>query len=67
MNTVCYLWNETRAKKGSCEVATGVLKFVTELDQQSKNVVHLFCDRCSGQSNNQTIVIMLCLCHCGLA
>ena len=30
MKTVCYLWKETQAKKGSCEVATAVLKFLSE-------------------------------------
>ena len=59
MNTVCYLWNETQAKNVSCEVATGVLKFLTQLDQQGKNIVQLFCDRCCGQNNSRTTVMML--------
>ena len=36
-----------------------MLKFLTELEQQGKNVVHLFCVRCSGQNSNQTILMML--------
>ena len=59
MDSSCFLRNETEARKGSCEVATAVFKYLIVLDQQKKHTIHLFCDRCAGQNNNRTIVAML--------
>ena len=59
METACFVWNETEAKSGSCEVATAVFKYLVKLDQEGKQTVHLFYDRCAGQNNNRTIVVML--------
>ena len=48
-----------QGKKGACEVATCVWKYLTEAHAQGKKSIHLFCDRCAGQSNNRMVYIML--------
>ena len=59
MKPYCFIWNEGDAGKGSCEVATALFQYLNELNLQGVEIVHLFCDRCSGQNCNRMMVIML--------
>ena len=59
MKTVCFLWNECDGKKGACEVATCVLKYLMEAHSQGKKSVYLFRDKCVGQNNNRMVYVML--------
>ena len=44
MKTYAYLWNEHEVAKGSCEVATCVLKFLKAKKEEGAMIVYLFCD-----------------------
>ena len=61
MTTHCYLWDESHAKKGACEVASSVLKFLEKMKSRGKTNIHLFSDRCTGQNNNRMVIVMLSL------
>ena len=47
---LCQVWNETIAKRGSCEIATLVHRFLTECDLEKNESVDFFADCCSGQN-----------------
>ena len=61
MVTRCYIWDESQAKKGSCEVSSIVFKFLKEMHLAGKKVIHFFSDRCGGQNNNRMVLVMLSL------
>ena len=56
MTTYAYLWSEQEAAKGSCEVSTGVLKFLQEKKKEGKEYINPFCDRCGGQNQNRMML-----------
>lgn len=56
-NGTCYLWDETRGKRGSCEVGTCVYMYVTS-DASKTSVIEevtLYSDTCGGQNRNQFV------------
>lgn len=55
----CYVWHEGISSKGSCEVATCLYKFLTELDKDGVEEVHLFSDGTVSQNKNSIIAAML--------
>lgn len=59
MDTSCYLWNESDANKGSCEVASCLLMYLTAKKQQGQYSTILFSDICGGQNCNRMVVVML--------
>lgn len=56
-NGLCYLWDETKGKKGSNEICTALMEYLQNVDQINKVV--LYCDNCSGQIKNKQILLML--------
>lgn len=58
MDTHAYMWDETEANKGACEVASMVFDYLKELPDVV-HTVHLFSDRCGGQNNNRMMLVML--------
>ena len=61
MRTYAFLWNEYEAKKGSCEIATSVMKFLQVVSKKS-DAIFLFCDKCDRQNCNRMVLLMLCYC-----
>ena len=59
MNTYAFLWNEHEAKKGSCEIATGLVKFLAHKAREGKKEFQLYSDKCGGQNLNRMIFIAL--------
>jgi len=59
MKTTCFLWNECEGKKGSCEVATCLLQFLSRAHSNNVKKVQFFCDRCCGQNSNCMVYLML--------
>ena len=53
LTTFSYLWNEHEAEKASCEVSTGVFKFIETKSMMGVKCFHLFADRCGGQNQNR--------------
>ena len=59
MKTYSFLWNEHEGKKGACEIATSLNKFLQTKAAEGAKAVYLFCDCCGGQNRNRFILIML--------
>ncbi|XP_053395869.1 uncharacterized protein LOC128556009 [Mercenaria mercenaria] len=59
----CYLWNETTAKRGSCEISSCVFSFFKTLDQQETGIqsVITYSDNCAGQNKNRNFLSMMWL------
>lgn len=53
----CYLWDETKGKRGSQEIGSCLLKDLHGIPSTVKTVIY-YSDRCSGQNNNKTIVFL---------
>lgn len=50
-----YIWHEAEGSKGSQEVASCILKFLTSLPSTIKHVL-AFSDNCAGQNKNKNIL-----------
>jgi hypothetical protein len=55
----CYLWNETVANRGSCEVASCVFNFFKTLFKDNIRTITTYSDNCSGQNRNRYFVSMM--------
>ena len=57
---VCHVWDETQCKRGSCEIATWLLKNTLSVCKTGtiKEVVY-FSDCCGGQNRNQYVTASL--------
>ena len=53
----CFLWNEEEGAKGSNEVASCLLKYLAKVKSSGAYIVHLLCDRCSGQYCNRMVFV----------
>lgn len=55
----CFVWGESDAKRGSNETAT-CLHHIKKVDDEklAKHVI-LYCDCCSGQNRNRTVIAMI--------
>ncbi len=54
----CYVWLQTEGKRGSSEIGTCLLKWLTSLPPTTKRVV-LWSDNCGGQNRNQFVLTAL--------
>lgn len=54
----CYTWGEADGKRGSCEIATCLYKYLQEVDNRGVKKLLLYCDNCSGQNKNKVIISM---------
>lgn len=59
-NVQCYLWNETEAKRGSCEISTCLNMHNREMGD--KDEIIYYSDSCTGQQRNLQFCIMCLLC-----
>ena len=50
-----YLYDETVAKKGSCDVVSMIHDFILSQVPNSTDTFHVFCDSCGGQNKNYTV------------
>ena len=58
-NAYCYLWNETDASRGACEIASCVFSFFKTLFKENIKSVTTYSDNCPGQNRNRHFVAML--------
>lgn len=49
----CYFWHEGESGRGSNEIASCVLKYLRQVDEEGKKHVVLFSDTCGGQNRNK--------------
>jgi len=54
----CYMWHEGTAKRGSCEIATGIQQYIQNLPPSVERLV-CFSDTCAGQNRNVNLCAML--------
>ena len=54
----CQVWHEGVAKRGSCEIATGLLRYLENEDMAGVKFVELFSDGCAGQNKNSVLPCM---------
>lgn len=61
--TVMHVWNETTAKRGSAEIASCILKYITSifnvLENGQQRKLILWSDRCVGQNNNWRMITLV--------
>ncbi|MES9881873.1 MAG: hypothetical protein ABW185_13425 [Sedimenticola sp.] len=58
----CYMWNETQAQRGSCEIATCLLTYINSISSASTSRIKeitFYSDTCSGQNRNQFVTAAL--------
>lgn len=53
-NAMCYIWNETRGKKGSNKIWTALMIYLKDVDQRmpSINKIAFYCDKLSLSHTN---------------
>jgi hypothetical protein len=54
----CFMWDESVAKRGSCEIASSMWKWLKGLPPSVVHVI-LYCDCCGGQNRNVQMVAMI--------
>ena len=58
----CYLWNECIAKRGACEIASCIFKFIMSKAEQGMTDFIFYSDNCVAQNKNRFYVTMLWYC-----
>lgn len=54
----CYMWDETRAQRGSNEIGSSLLLFIEAMVKQGKTEFRFYSDSCSEQNRNRFIFAM---------
>ena len=57
-NGYCYMWDETVARRGACEIASCIYSYVNDCTSKGITEVALYSDSCSGQNRNRFLVTM---------
>ena len=57
-----YLWNETTASRGGCEIASCVYSFIKLMVSKGKKKIFFFPDNCIAQNKNRYYLTMLWYC-----
>lgn len=55
---VCYIWNETIAKRGANEIGSSLFNYLKSLPSSISHVI-MYSDCCPGQNKNSIIIAML--------
>ncbi|CAG9782675.1 unnamed protein product [Diatraea saccharalis] len=58
-NAYCFPWSEVNGKKGSCEIGTILLHYLTNCVPENVTEISLFSDTCGGQNRNQFVAALL--------
>lgn len=56
---VCHVWDETNGKRGSCEIATCLMKNTFSVSKSSVKEIVYYSDTCGGQNRNQFVTASL--------
>ena len=59
MLTLCYVWHEGEANKGSAEIGSSLQDFLKWAVKKGAKIVNLFADRCGGQNSNRMVILAL--------
>ena len=52
-----YLWDEITAKRGACEIASCIYKFITTQVPPTTKKLYIFSDNCPGQNKNYILIL----------
>ena len=55
----CYLSHEGQTRRGACEIASNLHRFLIEEDAKGVKEVEFFCDGCAGQNKNSILPSMM--------
>lgn len=55
-NGFCYTWGECDGKRGAKEIGSCIYKYLQNVDERGIKKVIFYCDCCSGQNRNKTIL-----------
>jgi len=55
-NGYCYMWDETAASRGPCDIASCVYRYLKDCANKGITEVALYSDNCSGQNRNRFLV-----------
>ncbi|XP_055632844.1 uncharacterized protein LOC129773272 [Toxorhynchites rutilus septentrionalis] len=55
---LCYIWDETRAKRGSREIGSCLWAYMKNLPVYVEKL-NMYSDRCAGQNNNRIILFLM--------
>ena len=55
----CFLSHEGETRRGSCEIASYLHRYLCSLDERGVKQVEFYCDGCTGQNKNSIIPTML--------
>lgn len=55
---ICFIWDETRAKRGSREIASCLWAYLQALPSCVEEII-MYSDRCAGQNNNRIILFLM--------
>jgi len=55
---LCYMWDETTAARGSCEISSCVMDYLKKCSEEGKERMSLYSDNCGGQNRNRYVVVM---------
>lgn len=58
-NAYCFTWSEVHGKKGSSEIGTIILHYLTNCVPSTITEITLFSDTCGGQTRNQFVAALL--------
>ncbi|GFO41700.1 DNA repair protein rhp54 [Plakobranchus ocellatus] len=56
---LCYVWPESKGRRGPNEVATCLFDYLKERSLQSVKEIHMFSDYCGGQNRNRYVAFAL--------
>ena len=57
-DVICYMWPETVAERGTCEIGSCVYKYVEGELKKGKNEFYFFSDNCWGQNKSKNTAMM---------
>lgn len=59
---VCYIWNETIARRGASDISSCIFDFIKTMSDQGKKKFIFYSDNCSAQNKNRYYISMLWYC-----
>lgn len=59
-DSFCYVWDDCNDMKGSREIGTGLISYITNLPKTTNHIV-TFLDMCGGQNRNQNIATAMAI------
>jgi hypothetical protein len=56
---VCYMWDQTKARRGASEIGSCLLDHLKRQAEKGKTAVAIYADNCGGQNKNRYILALM--------